>query len=117
MDSGPAHPSRLLPTWTMILPNSGKPEFGDASRNDGIASQIQDASATRFPARPHPVIASPRVSAKPRPMKLAQHRHLDHVIGIANVALEHGVLEFKVEAARRAAAAPGRQSTAEHRAA
>src|ERR1043165_6774197 len=34
MDSGPAHPSRLLPTWTMILPNSGKPEFGGASRND-----------------------------------------------------------------------------------
>jgi hypothetical protein len=31
MDSGPAHPSRLLPTWTMILPNSGKPEFGGAS--------------------------------------------------------------------------------------
>jgi hypothetical protein len=31
MDSGPAHPSRLLPTWTMILPKSGKPEFGDAS--------------------------------------------------------------------------------------
>jgi len=23
MDSGPAHPGRLLPTWTMILPNSG----------------------------------------------------------------------------------------------
>jgi len=23
MDSGPAHPSRLLPTWTLILPNSG----------------------------------------------------------------------------------------------
>src|SRR3954454_2010599 len=36
MDSGPAHPSRLLPTWTMILPNSGKPEFGGASRNDGV---------------------------------------------------------------------------------
>ena len=31
MDSGPAHPSRLLPTWTMILPNSGKPEVGGAS--------------------------------------------------------------------------------------
>jgi len=31
MDSGPAHPSRLLPTWTMILPNSGEPEFGGAS--------------------------------------------------------------------------------------
>jgi acyl-CoA dehydrogenase len=28
MDSGPAHPGRLLPTWTMILPNSGKPECG-----------------------------------------------------------------------------------------
>src|SRR5713101_9838350 len=36
MDSGPAHPSRLLPTWTMILPNSGKPEFGGASRNDSL---------------------------------------------------------------------------------
>src|SRR5260370_22618420 len=31
MDSGPAHPSRLLPTWTMIWPNSGKPEVGGAS--------------------------------------------------------------------------------------
>jgi hypothetical protein len=31
MDSGPAHPSRLLPTWTTILPNSGKPEVGGAS--------------------------------------------------------------------------------------
>jgi hypothetical protein len=31
MDSRPAHPSRLLPTWTMILPNSGKPEVGGAS--------------------------------------------------------------------------------------
>src|SRR6266446_3328867 len=38
MDSGPAHPSRLLPTWTMILPNSGKPEFGGASRNDGVSN-------------------------------------------------------------------------------
>src|ERR1700722_10112079 len=36
MDSGPAHPSRLLPTWTLILPNSGKPEFGGASRNDDL---------------------------------------------------------------------------------
>src|ERR1700716_2509942 len=36
MDSGPAHPSRLLPTWTMIMPNSGKPEFGGASRNDEL---------------------------------------------------------------------------------
>src|SRR5437660_9959572 len=34
MDSGPAHPSRLLPTWTTILPSSGKPEVGGASRND-----------------------------------------------------------------------------------
>ena len=33
--SGAAHPSRLLPTWTMIMPNSGKPEFGRRSRNDG----------------------------------------------------------------------------------
>jgi hypothetical protein len=24
---GLVHPSRLLPTWTMILLNSGKPEF------------------------------------------------------------------------------------------
>src|SRR5260370_38772470 len=29
--SGPAHPSRLLPTWTMIWPNSGKPEVGGAA--------------------------------------------------------------------------------------
>jgi hypothetical protein len=28
MDSGPSHPRRLLPTWTIIMPNSGKPEFG-----------------------------------------------------------------------------------------
>src|SRR3954452_4054895 len=27
---GLRHPSRLLPTWTLIMPNSGKPEFGRA---------------------------------------------------------------------------------------
>ncbi|HYW64076.1 MAG TPA: hypothetical protein VE865_12835, partial [Bradyrhizobium sp.] len=25
---GLRHPSPLLPSWTMIMPNSGKPEFG-----------------------------------------------------------------------------------------
>src|SRR4051812_26883250 len=36
MHSEPAHPSRLLPSRTMAMPNSGKPEFGGASRNDEI---------------------------------------------------------------------------------
>src|SRR5258708_4955130 len=70
MDSGPAHPSRLLPTWTIILPNSGKPEFGGASRNDelqlqlpGLADEV-DAKAVMLllpdAAKPRPLVDSAR---------------------------------------------------------
>src|SRR5882724_1908796 len=40
MDFGSAHPARVLRTWAMILPNSGKPEFGGASRNDGVSLAV-----------------------------------------------------------------------------
>jgi len=59
MDSGPAHPSRLLPTWTMTLPNSGKPEFGGASQNDELKRARREmthqhcSSALQFRIRPH----------------------------------------------------------------
>src|ERR1700704_4458215 len=46
MDSGPAHPSRLLPTWTMILPNSGKPEFGWRILRCAIAHRRMTKEAT-----------------------------------------------------------------------
>src|SRR5258707_25602 len=58
MDSGPAHPSRLLPTWTMILPNSGKPEFGGGSRNDeaekALIMKLPHAAAGTFAIAPTP---------------------------------------------------------------
>ena len=47
LQAQPAHPSQLFPTWIMILPNSGKPEFGGASRNDKNLSR----RPRRFPAR------------------------------------------------------------------
>src|SRR4051812_19380790 len=49
--------------------------------------------------------------------RLAQHRQRDHVIAMTDGALEHGVLEFELEAAGRADAALGGESSAEHRAA
>src|SRR5260370_20526570 len=66
MDSGPAHPSRLLPTWTMIVPNSGKPEFGGASRNDGVTFRPQRA------AQPAP----PPAASWRREYPLAPHRYV-----------------------------------------
>ncbi len=39
MDSGPAHPSRLLPAWIMILPNSGQPRVNPSSV--GTFSDVQ----------------------------------------------------------------------------
>jgi hypothetical protein len=48
LDFGSAHPSRLLPTWTMILLNSGKPEFGGASPDAPIGASGNDGSRTRL---------------------------------------------------------------------
>jgi hypothetical protein len=76
MDSGPAHPSRLLPTWTAILPSSGKPEFGCASRNDEDRFLtrrrfVLSAAATLVPAIAHAQVGTQPPPKQPAPDELS----------------------------------------------
>src|SRR5882724_11637309 len=99
-----------------------------------MVSNLANRTVLRHPisGKPHPVIASAAKQSNALHHKktwiassltllamteLTQHRQLDHIIGVANAALENGVHQFKVEAARRANAALGRKSAAEHGAA
>src|SRR5665647_1259632 len=60
-----------------------------------------------------------RCSASPRNdgNQLTKHRQRDHIIGMPDAALEHGVLELELETARRSDAALGGKRAAEHDAA
>src|SRR5712664_4204161 len=99
-----------------------------------MAALFANRDALRHPisGKPHPVIASAAKQSNALHHKktwiasslsllamteLTQHRQLDHIIGVANAALEHGVHELEAEAARRADAALGRKGAAEHGAA
>src|ERR1700690_2902079 len=88
------------------------PAFADrgAPHPNPLRASFARLDPAKSGAREHTVIGATIFSS-------TQHRQFDHVIAMANAALEHGVFEFEPESARRADAADGRESAAEHRAA
>ena len=81
--------------------------------------------ATRFPANSRQNLgrltstrsSTPVESPSHAEGQSAQHRQLNHIIGMPDAALEHGVFELEFKPAGWADAALGRKGAAEHRAA
>src|SRR5665811_1688198 len=88
-----------------------------AQRAAGRGSHRESESVERAPT---PALPRKREREKTAlaatTISLAQHRQHDHIIAVADAALEDGIFELVFEAAGRADAALGGKSAAEHRA-